>query len=132
MSVRAVDEKNVHAGFDEHLRALLTFRSDTDGRTDEKSTEAVFHRVRINLRFQNIFDRDQTLEIAVLIDDRKFLDSILFQNRFCLLERRSFRNGHERKLRHSRFDQLTEVLFKTQIAIGENPDELQTLGAPSE
>jgi len=121
--VRGVDDDDVHLRVDECAGAIESFFTDADRCAAAQTSERIFRRKRIAPGLLNVFDGDEAFEVAVLIDDEKFLDAMLVKNFARLLERRTDRSRDEIFFRHALRDRKIEARFESQIAIGENADE---------
>ena len=67
-------------------------------------------------------------KIALFVHDGKFFDAVLAQDLLRVFERRADGRGDEVFLGHHVLDGLLEIGLETQIAVGENADELSALG----
>ncbi|MMZ61809.1 hypothetical protein D1872_239780 [compost metagenome] len=74
-------------------------------------------------RFFDILNGDKALQDIVLIDQRQFLDLMLLQKHFGLLQRRTNRCGNQVVAGHDLADLDAVVMHKPQIAVRQNPDQ---------
>ena len=114
--------------FGQFLRALQKISGGADGRAHAQPALRIFRGVGIFQLLLNVFDRDQALQVVLVVDDQKFLDAMLVQNFFRFFERGADGNGDEVFLGHHFADGNVEAGFKAQVAIGENADQLAVLG----
>src|ERR1035437_1671510 len=128
MAVRAVDGQHVHFGFGQFLRAFEEIAGGADGRTYAQAALRVLGRVGIFQLLLNVLDRDQALEVVLVIDHEKLLDAVLVENFFGVFERGSHGHGDEVSLGHYFIDGNIEAGFKAQVAVGENADQFAVLG----
>src|SRR5215213_4091031 len=124
VAVRSINHETVDTCLDELVSALAVIAGSADRRRDAQAPEIVFRRCRILNRLLNIFDGDQSFYMFVLVDDEQLLDSVFLQNGFGLFERRAYGNRDERLRRHHFGDRNVEPRLKTQIAIGDDADEV--------
>ncbi len=89
-----------------------------------KRPRSSFAAVGILDRFLNVLDSDQSLDAFVFIDHQKFFDAVFLQYGLGLLERGADRNGDQRLLGHHFRNRNIEARFKTQVAIGDDADEM--------
>ena len=64
------------------------------------------------------------LRCLSLVDDEKFFDAMLLQNRFGLLERRADGHGDERLRRHHFGDGDVVARLEAEVAVGDDADEM--------
>src|SRR5262247_3582546 len=128
VAVRRVDGKDVYAGFDQFRRALQEIASRADGRGAAQTAQAVFRRVRIFDRLLNVFDRDQALEVVVLVDDQQLLHAVFLQDAFGLAQRGADRNGDQVLPGHHFRDRQIEPRLEAQVAVGQDADEPPLFG----
>ena len=77
--MRGVNDDCVNAGFYQCGGAFEIISGRADCRRASKSAEIVFCRERITNRFLNIFDRDQTFQMSVVINNEKFFDAVFLE-----------------------------------------------------
>ena len=126
--VRAVDGEHVDFGLGQFLRALQKISGGADGRAYAQAALRIFRGVGILQFLLDVFDRDQALEVVLVVDDQKFFDAMFVKNFFGFFERGSHGNRDEIFLGHHLVDGNVEAGFEAQIAIGENADQLSVLG----
>src|ERR1051326_3704789 len=120
--VRGVDDEHVDFRIDEGARAIESVAADADRRAAAQTSEWILRRLRIAARFLNVFDGDESLEVAVAVDDEKLLDAMVVKDLASLLERRADRNRDQVLLRHPLRDRKIESRLEAEIAIGEDPN----------
>ena len=124
----SVDGQDVYAGFDQLRRALQVIARRADGRGASQTAQAVFRSVRIFDRLLNVFDRDQALEVVVLVDDQQLLNSVFLQDAFGLAQRGADRNGNQVLPGHHFRDRQIEPRLEAQVAVGQDADEPPLFG----
>src|SRR5947209_13388539 len=98
MPVRGVNDETVNTRFDEFVGALTKISGCADGGGDAQAAEIIFRRRWVLDRFLYVFDRDETFEVFVLINDQEFFDAMFLQDGLRLFERRADGHGDERLL----------------------------------
>ncbi len=76
----------------------------------------------------DVLDRDQTLQLVVVIDHQQFFHPVLMQNLLGLLQRGADRNRDQILLGHDLRDGNVGAGLKAQVAIGEDSHQLLALG----
>ena len=120
----AVEHESVRARVKQRARAVEHVRRDADGGGDEQTAAAVLCGVGIGHSLFDILDRDETLEMEILIDDGQLFDLVLAQRLFGFFERRSLAADDEIFARHKLSDLPVEVGFKLHIAVRDDADKL--------
>ena len=123
MAVRAVNGQYVGFGFRQFLRALQEIAGRADGAADAQAAMVVFGGLRIFQFLLDVLDRDQTLQVVLVVDDQQLFDAVLMENFFRLLERRSYRHGDQMVLGHHLADGDVEAGLKAQVAVGEDANQ---------
>ena len=124
----AVDGQQIHFALHHFLRALEEVAGGADGRAHPQPALRIFGRVGILQFFLNVFDRDQALEVVVVVNHQQFFHAVFVQNVLRVFERGSHRDGDEIFLGHHFADGNVEAGLKAQIAIGENAHQFSVLG----
>jgi hypothetical protein len=124
VAVRGVDHQQVHMRVDQRSRALLGVGGDADRRPDAEPAKFILAGVREVDLFLDVLDGDQSLEAVVLVDHRELLDTMPVEQFLGFVERRADRDGREVVGRHQRRHRLVRVGDETQVAVGEDADEL--------
>ena len=124
----AIDGEDVHFCFGQFLRSLQKIPGGADRRADTQASLRILGGVRILQFFLDVFDRDQALEVVLIVDHEEFLDAVLVENLFRFLQRRAHGNGDEIFLGHHLVDGNVEAGFKAQVAVGEDADKLSVFG----
>ena len=123
MAVSGIDHDHVHARFDQCFDAFVSPLAHADCGTDAQAALIVFTRKRMFAGFLNILHRDQTAQLEIFIDDQHALQAMAMQQGHRFGARRAFAHRHQTLARrHDIFRRLIEIGFKTQIAVGDNPD----------
>ena len=126
MTVCRIEHDNVDLCFHKGSNAVQNVSRSADSRAAEQTAAFVSCRVRVLHSFFNIFNRDEALQIALFIDNRKLFDSVVAQDLLCILEGGTDRRGDEVILRHDVFDFLVEIGagHEAQVAVRDDADEL--------
>src|SRR5215471_818650 len=128
VAMRGVDGEDVGLGFGHFDGTLQEIASRTDGGAHSEAALVVLRGPRIFEFFLDVFNGDETLEVEVLIDDEEFFDAMFLQDFFRTLEGGADRDGDEIVFGHHLADQLAEIFFKAQVAVGEDASETCTAG----
>src|ERR1044071_10509574 len=80
MSVGSIDYDHVHPHLLEPNHAIICLRPHPDSCTHTQSAMAVLACVGIHDAFLDILDGNEALELEMLVDDRKLLDTMLVQH----------------------------------------------------
>ncbi len=123
MAVRRIDCDDIYFRFDERGNAIHCIRRSSYRRAGKQPAVLVARGIGVLNALFDIFDRDQTFQVTVFINDGKFLDPVFSENFLRVRKRRSDRRGNEVVLRHHVFDRLFKIRLETQIAIRQNADE---------
>ena len=124
LSVRGVDRDHVHARIHERAHSFDDVRRDADRSTREQPSRLILGGMGVFDGFFDVFDGDETFEIAVLVHKRQFFYPMHAQDLLRLFERRAHGRGYQIILGHDLADELGEIRFKAQIAVGDDTDEL--------
>ena len=127
MAVRRINADDIHARRDQRRDALEDIVAHADRRATEQTAGSVLRGIRILLRLLNILDGDQATQMTLFIHQRELLDAMLGQNLARLLVGRAHRRGDQILARHNLVDRAGIVGFKTEIAVGQNTDQLARL-----
>lgn len=126
--MRRVDDEDVVAGGDQRLRALESVVPDPDHRSDAQASLRVLSCMGIADAILDVLDRDQPLELKVLVDDQKLFDPVAAQDVFRLFDGRPDRCGHDSLFGYRGVNRLIEIVEETDIAIREDSDETPVFG----
>ena len=96
-----VEYNHVYACLDKSRHSVEHVGCRADCRAADKSALVVARGVGILHALLDILDRDESLETAVLADDRELLDLVLAQNALCLLKRGTHGSGDQVLLSHN-------------------------------
>ena len=126
MAVRGVDDEAVDAGRHQKLGASETLVADRGRGGDPQAPVGVLGGVRMRGRLLDILDGDEADAAAGLVDDDELLDPVLVQEPARLvapdpLPDRDHLAGHEL------VDRLARIVGETDVAVGEDADELAGL-----
>src|SRR5205823_9407508 len=110
-------------GIDECPSAIqvVTARAKRGG--DAEPPVGILVRVWVLAALMNVFDRDQSFERALFIDDRQLLDAMLAEDALGLIERSAGGRRHQTRRSHGLADRPFESALELEIAIGEDANE---------
>ena len=128
MTVGGVDDNHVDSGPDQSFEPFFAVIADPDRRPHPQPSEVVLAGVGILADFFDVLDGDQPLEGKGVVDHQQLFDTMQVQVIFSLLQGRSRRHGDQLVLGHHVGDRLVQFGFETQVAIGQNTDQLAILG----
>ena len=123
VAVRRVDDEDVHLGGDECGGSLQRVGADADRCAHTEPTAPVLRRERILRLLLDVLDRDQPLQVTVVVDNRELLDLVPAEDRRGLLERGAERRGDEVTTRHVRRHRLAGIGAEAEVAIRQDADE---------
>ena len=83
MSVSGIHNHNIHLCIDQLLGALQTVCGDAKSGSAEETALSVFCGQRILDLLLNIFDRNESLQVEILVNDGQLLFSCLARIRFA-------------------------------------------------
>ena len=126
VAVGGVDDDHVDACSRQSFGTLLSIRAYAKRSAHTETAKRILDRIRVPIGLQQVFDRDQADEIAIVSDDQELLDAVLVQQLACLVLLDSRRHGHQ-LLRHQLRNLLIQVLLESNVAAGENADRLGAL-----
>ena len=124
MSMGAIEHQGIHAGLHQSLGALHGIGGDAHAGGHPQAAQLVLASVRFVLRLGDVFVCDEAQKRAVLGHHGQFLDLVLLQDVAGLIQTRVARRGDEVLLRHHLVDGLPQLLLETEIAVGDDTDEL--------
>ena len=129
MAVRRVERHHVHLRLDQLRHALQHVCGCADGRAAQQAARRIPCGIRVLHGFLNVLDRDEALQVAVLVHNRELLNAVLAEDLLRLLERRPHRRGHQVLLGHHGGDLLVEVRLghEPQVAVGDDADQFAVL-----
>src|SRR5205085_1842425 len=89
--------------------------------------------VRVTDGLLYVFDRDETFEVFVFVNDEQLFDAVLLQDDLGLVERRADGDCNERLRRHNFRDGDVEARLEPKVAVGDDADEMSvSVGRTSE
>jgi hypothetical protein len=86
VAVRGVDDQHIRAGGEQRSRAVQLLCAGADRRADAQSAVLVLACIRELAALEDVLDRDQAAQEAILVDDREFFDAMALQNFFGFFE----------------------------------------------
>ncbi len=128
MSMRSVDDDDIHAGFNQETDALLRAFADPDRRTHTQAPELILAGKRVFGGLQNVLDGDQAAQFEIFIHDQHPFQPVLVQQAHRFLDADPFLHGHQPVARrHDVLHGLIEIAFETQIAVGHDADHFRPI-----
>src|SRR5450759_1432188 len=128
MTVRRIHHDHVHACLGQQRDTLIRAHAHAYRCADTKVTEAVFASQRMLAGFQDVLYRHQTTQLECVVHHHYALDTMfvhqvarLYQTGVLLDGDQSLKRGHDILYR------LIQIALETQIAVGDNPDQLLAL-----
>ena len=101
--------------------------ADAHRRADAQPAAWSFAGIGILNGLLDVFDGDQPLEFEIVVDDEQLFDAMVVQQFFGCLEIDARFDRHQIILGHHLGDRRSRRLLETQIAIGQNADQLAVL-----
>ena len=117
MPMSGIDYNHIYMSIYQSVDPCHYIFCDTYCRTAEQSSLCIFRRQRIFDLFFNIFDRNETFQIKIVIYDRKFFFSGFCQDLFCLFKSHSFFCSNQPLRGHALFDLSGEIFLKFQVTV---------------
>src|ERR1700733_828513 len=105
------------------MGALEKVAGRADGCAYAQAALVVFRGAWVFEFLLDVFDRDQALEVVLVIDDEEFFYAMLVQNFFRLFQRRADWDGNQVVLRHHLADRDIEAGLEAKVSIGEDADQ---------
>ena len=127
MTMCGIQNNNVNLGFCQSCHTIQNIGSNTNTCTAEQTSLCILCCKRIFDRLLNILDRDQALQIEVLINDRQLLFSCLCQNLLCFFQCDTFGSRNQTFTGHGFFNLLGKICLEFQVAVGNDADQLFAL-----
>src|SRR5205085_6196102 len=127
VSVRGVYHEAVNARAHEFVGALSEVAGRADGRGDAQAAEVVLRGRRVAYGLLYVFDRDETFDVLVHVNDEELFDAVLLKDDLRLVERRADGHGDERLRRHHVGDGDVEARLETKVSVGDDADEVAVL-----
>ena len=124
MTVSGVKHNYVNVCLHQSLYAVENICGDAECSSTEQTTLCILCRQRILDLLLNILDRDQTLEVEIIIDDRQFLNSCLCKDALCLHQSNAFLCSYKILGSHALTNLLAEILLELQITVGDDSHQL--------
>ena len=128
MSVSGVDDDHVYVCFYQRIDTIEHVCRDADCGTAEQTSLLILGGQWVLDGFLDIFDGDQTFEVEIVIDNRKFFFSGFCKDCFCLVQRNAYFCSDQVFAGHGLFDFLGEISFKLQITVCNNTNQFSVLG----
>ena len=126
LPVGGVDDDDVHTRVAEGLGAFPGVAEEADGRTDAQASLVVLRGEGVLLALVEVLDRDETGELAVVVDERQLLDAVLREQGDDLVGADADAPGHEALARHD-VAHLRRLALETRdeahVAVGDDAEE---------
>ena len=128
MTVRGIHHDHVHACLGQQRDTLIRALAHAYRRANTKMTEAVFASQRVFAGFQDVLYRHQTAQLECVVHHHHALDTMFVHQVARLFQTGVFLDGNQPLKRgHDVLDRLIQIALETQIAVGDNPDQLLAL-----
>ena len=98
--MRGVNHQTVDARFHQFVRTFFEIAGRADGCGYSQATQVVLGGGGVFDCLLDVFDRDQSFQMLVVIDDQKLFDAMFLQDCLCLIQGGANRHGHKRLRRH--------------------------------
>ncbi len=128
MPVRGIDHDHIHTRLGQQSHALFRALTHAHRSSRTQPAPAVFAGQRMFTGFQDILDCHQTAQFKRIVDHQNTLKAMLVHQVARIFQTGIFLDGNQTLARsHDIFNRLIQVVFKTQIAIGDDADQLPAL-----
>ena len=127
VAVRRVDGQHIHARPHQFRRALQKVAGGPDGSADAQPALIVLAGVGILQLLLDVLDRDQALQIVLIVHHQQLFHAVLVQDQLGLFQRGAHRNGDQVLLGHHVADGNVGAGLKAQVAVGEDAHQLLAL-----
>ena len=130
LTVGGVDHEHVHAGFHQSGSTVVGVAQEADACGDAQTALLILGGVRVLLGLDEVFDGDQTGQVAFGVDQRQLFDLVLGQQVVRVLLGDVGRTGDEVLAGHHFGDLQTVVILgcdEAHVAVGDDADELVVL-----
>ena len=128
MSVGTVDGEQINFGPHQLLGAFEEVPGGANRRSYPQPAMIVLGGGGILQALLNVLDRDQALEIVLIVHHQQLLDAMLVQDRFRIAQGCADRDRDQVFLGHHFTDGNIGAGFEAEIAVGEDADQLLVLG----
>ncbi len=126
--MRGIDNNDIDLGSNQFSHSFEIIAGRSDRGADAQAALTVFCGQGVFDLLRDVFNRDQSFEVLVPVDDKQLFDAMLVQNPLRFFERRADWNRHQIVFRHHLADRQVKTRFEAQIAIGQNTDEPSIFG----
>ena len=123
VAVRGVQHQHVRARLDQGRGALLPVVARADRGGDPQPAVFVLARVGMTARLLDVLDRDEALEVPVLVHDEEFFDAVPVQDFFGFVAADARPRRDEIVFSHDLGDQTVEPFFEAEVAVREDADQ---------
>ena len=123
-----IQDNDVNMGVCQSSHTVQNIGGDAYAGAAEKASLGILCGIRVLDLLLNILDGDESAEIVILVDDGELLHLRLGQNLLRILHADAHRCRHQVLAGHAVPDQLAVILFKLQIAVGDDAHQLPVLG----
>ena len=118
--MRRVDGQHIHARPHQLRRPLQKIARRPDGSAHAQPALLVLAGVGIFQLLLDVLDRDQALQVVLIVDHQQLFHAVLVQDQLGLFERGAHRHGDQVFLGHHVADGNVGAGFKAQVAVGQN------------
>ena len=121
--MRGVDGEHVGARLYQLRGALKKVARGADGSAHAQTAFFILAGAGVFQLLLDVLDRDQALQVVLIVDHQQLLHPVLVEDQFGLFKRRAHGDRDQVFLGHHLADGNVGAGFKAQIAIGEDSDQ---------
>ena len=121
--MRRIHHQKIDTGFDQTFGALVTVFTNARCSRGAQTSLSVLGGVRIELRFFNVLDGNETDTTALIVDNEKLFNTMSVQQTFCFVLIDILADRNEVLTSHELVDFLLRIGRKTDVAIGQDTDK---------
>ena len=125
--MRRVNRQRVHTRLHQRRRTLKIIAHRSNRSRNPQPPLRVLRRVRVLQLLLNVLDRDQPLQLILVVHHQQLLHAMLMQDVLGLFQRRSNWHRDQVLLRHHRVDRKVGPRHKPQVAVRQDADQLLVL-----
>ena len=127
MPMGGIDDDHIHLGLHQRIHPHHHVLCDAYGRAAEQPSLLILCRIWVLNLLLNIFDRDQALQVKVLIYNRQLLFPGLRQYLLGFLQGNSLTGSNQPFRGHGFLNLFCEIRLKKQVPVGDNAHQLFAL-----
>ncbi len=128
MAVRGIHHDHVHTRFHQQFHALFGTGTHAHRCADAQMTQRILAGFGMFAGFQDVFHGHQPAQLEFVIHHQDALDAMLVHQGARVFTAGVFAHGNQLFLgRHDVADGLIQIVFKAQVAVGDDADQLFAL-----